>query len=167
MAASEVRITGQAVNYYSVCPRKLWYFMHELSMEHTSESVEIGKLIDESTYVRDRKHIEIDGIINIDFIQNGRELHEIKKSRKMEEVDVLQVKYYLYYLKNRGVEDFTALIDYPLLKRTLDVVLTAEDEKRFEEIIADIERIVKLPTPPPLEKKRICKSCSYGELCLI
>ena len=46
----------------------------------------------------------------------------------MEEADVIQIKYYLYYLKKRGVTDLTGRIDYPLLKKTLDVWLT-DDEK--------------------------------------
>lgn len=116
---------------------------------------------------RNRKHIEIDDLINIDFIQGDRQLHEIKKSRKMEAADVLQVKYYLYYLKKMGVEGFTAKIDYPLLKRTLDVALEEKDELEMERIIKEIENVVATSVPPPLEKKRYCKSCSYCELCWI
>lgn len=162
-----MRITGQTINYYSVCLRKLWYFTHDLCMEQNNDAVEIGKLIDETTYVRNRKHIEIDDLINIDFIQGDRQLHEIKKSRKMEAADVLQVKYYLYYLKKMGVDGFTAKIDYPLLKRTLDVALEEKDELEMERIIKEIENVVAASVPPPLEKKRYCKSCSYCELCWI
>lgn len=162
-----MRITGKTMNYYLVCARKLWYFAHDLGMEENHENVEIGALIDQTFYVRDRKHIIIDDLINIDFIYNGRQLHEIKKSRKMEEADVIQIKYYLYYLKKRGVTDLTGRIDYPLLKKTLDVRLTDDDEKKIEEIIQDVETIVSAPIPPTFEKKRYCKSCSYCELCLI
>ena len=155
------------MNYYLVCARKLWYFAHDLGMEDNHENVEIGALIDQTSYARNRKHVMIDGLINVDFIQDGRQLHEIKKSRKMEDADVLQVKYYLYYLKKRGVEGLSGRIDYPLLKKTLDVSLTEDDEQKIEEIIRHIETIVSLPAPPLFEKKRYCKSCSYCELCLI
>lgn len=162
-----MRVTGQMINYYVVCARKLWFFARGLGMEWENENVAIGKLVDETTYVRNCKHIAIDGAINIDFVREGRKLHEIKKSRKMEEADVLQVKYYLYYLKRRGVEGFTAEIDYPLLKKTREVVLTHDDEKEMERVCKEIQAIVDMPTPPGINRKRYCVACAYGELCLI
>lgn len=110
-------ITGVMVYYYQVCTRKLWYFYHEIQMEQDNENVKIGKILDEETYKRDDKHINIDNVINIDFIRSQGVLHEVKKSRKIEEASILQVKYYLYYLKEKGVSDIRARIDYPLLKK--------------------------------------------------
>lgn len=43
-------------------------------------------------------------MINIDFIREHQELHEIKKSKAIEEAGIWQVKYYLYYLEERGVK---------------------------------------------------------------
>ena len=94
----EKDITGMMVYYYVVCKRKLWYFYHEIQMEQGNENVAIGKVIDEETYRRDDKHINIDNVINIDFIRSKGILHEVKKSDKIEEASILQVKYYLYYL---------------------------------------------------------------------
>lgn len=81
----EDRITGVMIYYYFVCKRKLWYFMHEISMEAGNENVLLGRLLDENSYQRDNKHINIDDVINIDFIKSHKELHEIKKSRSIEE----------------------------------------------------------------------------------
>ena len=134
----ETRITGVMIYYYFVCKRKLWYFVHEINMESENENVLMGKLLDESSYQRDDKHINIDNVINIDFIKEHKELHEIKKSRSIEEAGVWQMKYYLYYLKQRGVDGFKGRIDYPLLKKNLTVELTQEDERRLEEIIREI-----------------------------
>ena len=113
----ETRITGVMIYYYFVCKRKLWYFVHEINMESENENVLLGKLLDESSYQRDDKHINIDNVINIDFIKEHKELHEIKKSRSIEEAGVWQMKYYLYYLKQRGVDGLKGRIDYPLLKK--------------------------------------------------
>ena len=96
-------ITGVMVYYYEVCKRKLWYFYNEIQMEQGNENVEIGKVLDEETYKRDKKHINIDNIINIDFIRSKGILHEVKKSNKIEEASILQVKYYLYFLHKKGV----------------------------------------------------------------
>ncbi len=160
-------ITGVMIYYYEVCKRKLWYFYNEIQMEQGNENVEIGKAIDEETYRRDKKHINIDNIINIDFIRSRGILHEVKKSNKIEEASILQVKYYLYFLKKKGVEDIKGKIDYPLLKQSIDIDLTDEDIVMIEEILEDTQKIVSLKNPPSLEKKRICKSCAYYDLCFI
>lgn len=163
----EKEITGVMIYYYEVCKRKLWYFYNEIQMEQGNENVEIGKAIDEETYRRDKKHINIDNIINIDFIRSKRILHEVKKSNKIEEASILQVKYYLYFLNKRGIENIKGKIDYPLLKQSIDVELVNEDIVMIEEILDDIQNIVKASNPPSLEKKRICKSCAYYDLCFI
>ena len=114
----EKDITGIMVYYYEVCKRKLWYYYHNINMEQNNENVAIGKFIDENSYSRDEKHINIDNVINIDFIKEKGILHEVKKSKKIEEASILQVKYYLYYLSKRDV-NVKAKIDYPLLKKNI------------------------------------------------
>lgn len=160
-------ITGVMVYYNEVCQRKLWYFYHGIQLEQDNENVKIGKVLDEETYKRDEKHINIDNVINIDFIRSSGILHEIKKSRKIEEAGILQVKYYLYYLKQKGVPDITARIDYPLLKKSLEVELTDEDEAEIKTKLGEIRKIVNADIPPKLKKKSICKSCAYFDLCFI
>lgn len=160
------KITGMMVYYYYVCPRKLWYFCHEIQMEQENENVAIGKVLDETSYSREEKHINIDNVINIDFLRSSGILHEVKKSKKIEEASIMQVKYYLYYLKQRGV-NITAKIDYPLLKSSIDVELTMEDEKVIEEAIIKIREIVNRDKPETLQKKKICGKCAYNDLCFI
>jgi CRISPR-associated exonuclease Cas4 len=91
----------------------------------------------------------------------------VKKSKKIEEAGIMQVKYYLYYLKQKGVEGIKGKVDYPLLKQSIDIELTDDDEKNIDTMIMDLKIIVNRPLPPLLEKKRICKSCAYFELCYI
>lgn len=160
-------ITGVMIYYYKVCTRKLWYFYYEIQMEQTNENVEIGKVLDNETYAKEDKHINIDNIINIDFIKTKGVLHEVKKSRKIEDASILQVKYYLYYLKKRGVSGVTGKIDYPLLKQTIEVTLSDDDVETIESILLDISKIVEKNLPPSLNKKSICKSCAYFDLCYI
>lgn len=136
-------------------------------MEDNNENVQLGKLLDENSYKRDDKHIQIDGVINIDFIHDNRELHEIKKSRAVEEAGIWQLKYYLYYLEERGVEGIKGRIDYPLLKRTMEVVLSDEDRNVLEDVIKDINILKKQNVVPQLDKKKICSKCAYYDLCYI
>lgn len=163
----EERITGVMIYYYFVCKRKLWYFVNEINMENENEDVMLGKLLDEHSYRRDDKHINIDNVINIDFIKDEREIHEIKKSRAIEEAGIWQVKYYLYYLKQRGVEGLNAKIDYPLLKKNLIVELTKEDEEQLAKIINNIIMLKKQMQPPQFESGKICSKCAYHDLCFI
>lgn len=160
-------VTGIMIYYYKVCKRKLWYFYNEIQMEDGNENVLIGKVIDEETYKRDKKHINIDNIINIDFIRSKGILHEVKKSRKIEDASILQVKYYLYYLKKRGVSSIVGKIDYPLLKESIEVKLLDNDIEYIEMILNDMEKIFISMVPPKLEKKQICKACAYYDLCFI
>ena len=160
-------VTGMQVYYYYVCKRKLWYFSNELTMESENENVKIGKIIDETSYKNKKKHIMINNTINIDYISEHKLLHEVKKSKKVEEASIAQIKYYLYYLKNRGVEGLKGRIDFPLLKQSVDVELSKDDEKEIEKVIEDINRIKELDLPPEFIKKRICKSCAYYDLCCI
>lgn len=163
----EKEITGVMVYYYQVCHRKLWYFYHEIQMEQNSDQVKIGKLLDENAYSRDDKHININNVINIDYIRTKKVLHEVKKSRKIEEASILQVKYYLYYLLKKGATGITAKIDYPLLKQSVEVSLLEEDVVEIEKVLANITKIVKEEIPPPLKKMAICKACAYHDLCFI
>ena len=160
-------ITGMMIYYYFVCTRKLWYFCNEISMEQNSELVSIGKIIDETSYKRERKSILIDDTINIDFINNGAVLHEVKKTKSIEEAGVWQTKYYMYYLESKGVEKMGAEIDYPLLRETKEICLEEGDREILENIIKNIEEIISKDKPPKIQEDKKCKKCEYFDLCYI
>lgn len=155
------------IYYNEICKRKLWYFFHEICLEGENENVQIGKFLDESTYNREEKHINIDNAINIDFIGNQDIVHEVKKSRKIEPASVWQVKYYLYYLRKRGVDGVTGKIDYPLLRQSITVRLENGDIELIESKLDDIEKVASSKLPPAKINSRICKSCAYYDLCYI
>ena len=96
--------TGAMIYYYYVCDRKLWYFAHHLNMEHTSDLVQMGKLIDEESYKREKKHIMVDEMISIDFLQSWKIVHEVKKSKSVEIASIWQLKYYMWVLEKKGIE---------------------------------------------------------------
>lgn len=165
MDASEV--TGIMVYYYFVCKRKLWYFVHGIRMEEDNQNVKMGKLLDETSYIRDNKHIMIDGVINLDFIKGHNVIHEVKKSKSIEEAGIMQVKYYLFYLHRKGLTDMKAKIDYPLLKQSISVELNEEDFPMMEEVLYNIIQIVNDEKVPVFVKDNICKKCAYHDLCFI
>jgi CRISPR-associated exonuclease Cas4 len=159
-------ITGTQVNYYLICHRKLWLFSHNINMEHTSEAVEIGALVHEHSYERKNKELVFDGI-KIDFFdKNHGIIHEVKKSKKMEDAHFWQLKYYIYHFKRLGLE-VTGKIDYPLLRRSQNVELSAADETQLGHMLDDIVKINEQELPPQVIKATICRKCSYYELCYV
>lgn len=159
----ELSVTGTQVNYYFVCRKKLWLFSRNISMEQSSDHVTLGKLLHETGYARKFKEIEI-GSIKIDFLEKGCEIHEIKRSRKIEKAHEYQLLYYLYYLKKLGVEG-KGVLNYPLLRKNVEVKLDGEKEAELKGVLEEIREIVASPRPPQVQKKGYCKKCSYYELC--
>ena len=161
------QISGTMFYYYFVCKRKLWFFSNGIQLEEDNEDVILGKLIDENSYSKELKHILIDNTVNIDFIKDWKILHEVKKQKSIEEAGVWQLKYYLYFLKIRGINIEKGILDYPKLKKREEVFLSKDDEKKIKEILSEIKKITLMEKPPELEKLKICKKCAYFEYCYI
>jgi len=165
---NQLQFTGTQVNYFFHCHRQLWLFSHQITCEQDSDTVYLGKLIHEQSYERERKEIEIDHL-KLDFfdIRDGI-LHEIKKSDSFEHAHEWQVLFYLYYLKAKGVKGFKGEINYPKLRKRVEVVLTRDKEQQLDEILKEIHRIILLTFPPPINVKlSVCRKCSYYELCWV
>lgn len=156
--------TGTEVGYYFVCPKKLWWFAHGVQMERESDRVAIGRLIHEDSYARKKKELNIDDRIVLDWREDGV-IHEVKLTDSMEEAHEMQLLYYLYYLKCKGITDVRGQIDYPKLRDTKVVELTAERERQIEEALCRIREIVGSKRAPEVEWMKICNSCSYADLC--
>lgn len=162
----KIEYTGTQVNYYFICKRKLWLFSRGLEQETESDLVIFGQLLHQYSYKRKLKELQI-GRIKIDFVGNKGEIHEIKRSRRIENAHVYQLLYYLYYLKKNGIGELRGVIHYPLLKKTKYYILTKENEEKIENILKDIENILACSQPPPPVRLSYCKSCAYNELCWI
>src|SRR5437868_13587748 len=111
-------------------------------MERESDRVRMGKLVHEESYQRRRKELNIDNRIVLDWREDGI-IHEVKLTDKMEEAHEMQLLYYLYYLKCKGVEGLRGQIDYPKLRETKMVDLTPELESKVEQALAEMKLIIK------------------------
>lgn len=164
-------MTGTQISYYMLCPRKLWLFVNKIDMEQNSEAVALGKYISESTYKRKEHEIMIstdEDTIVLDYYDEKKKIiHEVKKSDKMEEVHSWQVKYYISTLEKKGIYGVTGVIDYPKLRSKVIVELKDEDRSELKKIRAEIGTIIGLALPPDVINKKLCKSCSYYDLCYI
>lgn len=163
-------ITATHINYYFICHRKLWLFANGINMEHTSDTVYEGKLIGETTYPqRPERYTELDiGGSKIDFYDAANKVvHEIKKSDKAEEAHEWQVKYYIWLLAQNGIDGATGVLEYPKLRQTTWVELTALDTLRLEQVINEIQLLINNATCPPVINAKICKRCSYYDFCYV
>jgi len=165
-----MQITGTHFNYYQVCKRKLWLFANGINMEHTSDLVYDGKLIHETSYPQRPERyeeLEIDGI-KIDYYDGrNKVIHEIKRSDKVEEAHLWQVKYYIYVLERNGLKGVSGLLEYPTLRQTTQVELTDADRQKIAEMEKEITKIIECDDCPPVIHSKICKNCSYYDFCYV
>ena len=174
-----MNITATHINYYHICHRKLWLFSNGINMEHTSEIVADGKLLHESSYPqRAEKYREIDlsfGLNKqielfgkIDFYDaKAKIIHEIKRSDKIEDAHEWQIKFYIYLLELNGIEGVTAILEYPKLRIIKEVSLSLIDKEYLDVMFVKIAELMESETCPPRINSKICKSCSYYELCYV
>ena len=170
MFSKHPRIRGTQINYYFICRTKLWLFSHNIQMEQESENVSMGKLLHKNTYGREKKDLTIDNLISVDFIRRGGvlELHEVKKSKKMEDAHHYQILYYIYYLKHeKHIDEIKGFIDYPKMRKRETVELDEAGEERLKEILNDIDVIIHGEAPQPDKKTGVCRKCAYYELCWV
>lgn len=166
----EEKITGTQVAYYIVCKRKLWLFSHQIEMEEFSDYVLIGKIISEESFKREKfKEVSFGDTLKIDFLKVKDEIivHEVKKSRRLEEAHIWQVKFYIYSLKKMGINSKRGIIHYPKLMKKIDVELNKDDEREIETAISEIKKIKNLKNPPEVINKPYCKRCAYYNFCFI
>lgn len=172
-------INATLINLYHVCQREMWLHANGVRMEHTSDIVYDGKLLHETTYPqRNEKHTEIelsadteDGIRlsgKIDFYDSSsRTIHETKRSDKVEIAHEWQVKFYIWLLGLNDIGGVHGVIEYPKLRSTHEVWLKDPDRQYLVEVIHKIKSLVESESCPPRINSKICKSCSYYDLCYI
>lgn len=172
-------INATLINLYHVCKRELWLHANGIRMEHTSDVVYDGKLLHETSYPqRAEKATELTlsattdtgqqllGVI--DFYDAVRKVvHETKRSDKVEEAHQWQVKFYLWLLELNGVFGAHGVIEYPTTRQKDEVWLSESDRQYLHQNILDIYSIVHNEQCPQRINSKICKQCSYYDLCYI
>ena len=85
----------------------------------------------------------------------------------MEEAHEWQVKYYIWLLQQNGIDDVTGLLEYPLLRKTKQIVLTEPDILYLQQVVTTIQQLIESEQCPARINSKICKSCSYYDFCYI
>lgn len=164
---NDIPITGTEMVYLYLCMRKLWLFHHGIRPENENVTVQIGKLIGETTFKRKNKEVKLGNIGVVDWaeLQHGI-IHETKKSRCPMGAEVAQVRYYLWWMREHGMNIDRCIIHYPKQKKTKEVVWESEMSTSVEDDLRRARKIVTRPRPPEFEQLKWCRSCAYREFCL-
>ena len=161
-----VNITGTLIWYYYICKREVWLMAHQIEPAQNNTNIEIGRIIHEDSYQREKKEIRFDNTV-IDILghrEGNIIIAEIKKSSKYLPSVTKQLAFYLLQLKEKGI-NLTGEIRIPQEKKKIKVELTQELEQEIKEICVNIEKIIELSLPPVAEKIHFCGRCGYYEFC--
>jgi len=159
-------VSGHLFQSYVICKRQVWLMAHKLVPDQENKYIELGRAIDENSYERDKKKILLDNI-ELDLIRSDEGdvvIGEIKKSSKALSSARLQLGYYLYRLKQKGVKAKGVLL-VPKEKKKEEIILTDELEREIVSVLNDIYQIIQNPRPDKAVKSQYCKSCAYLEFC--
>lgn len=159
----QFRIGGVHMHYFAVCKRKMWLYDRGVRMEKDFDRVIEGQILHEQAYKHLPREIMIDNAFKIDAI-DGNHVREVKISSKMEKADKLQMLYYLYQLKLRGLKK-EGLISYVKERQIKEVVLDRKAEKNLKKAMDEALDILEESKPPTFKKKNYCKKCAYHNFC--
>jgi len=159
-------ITGTLVWYYYICPREVWLMAHELNPEEENPLLELGRLIHEESYSREEKDFSAPGM-KVDLLRErgGRlVVGEVKKSSRFLESAKMQLAYYLWRLKEMGVQAKGELL-FPKERKKVPVELTTELEDELKGALKGIQMVMMKEVPPPPLRIPFCRACAYREFC--
>ncbi|MMZ61726.1 hypothetical protein D3C76_627720 [compost metagenome] len=164
-----MRITGTMVNYYVHCRRQCWLFANGLNFEDDSEDVRIGKVLHElKNESKSGREIAIEGI-KVDKLTD-QYVTEFKKSDSDVEATKWQTIYYMYVLKQKGM-DRKGSIQFMERNRqdskTILLALDEETEGQMISILEEMERYLDQDQPDPAVLDKKCKRCAYYAYCFL
>lgn len=140
---------------------------HEIEPDRSDSRLEWGRFLSEITYPRSRtREISLPGM-KLDLVErDGPRLvvGEVKTSSRFVDAARMQVLYYLWRLREMGVEAEGEL-RFPEERRRLTVRLDAEGEEALRQVMTRVQAILAQPTPPPPTRIRYCRTCAYREFC--
>jgi len=161
-----LNVTGTLIWYYYICKREVWLMAHHIDSFQDNDFLEIGRLIHDESYRREKKEIQFENT-KFDLVKNKDGelvIAEIKKSSHFAKAASMQLAFYLWRLEQKGIKA-TGEIRVPKEKKKKTITLTPELRAELEQSLAEIEAIMNLDKPQPLKKIKFCRNCSYNEFC--
>jgi CRISPR-associated exonuclease Cas4 len=154
-----MHITGTLIKNYLHCKRQAWLYYYGINFKN--ELTKIGRL----------KHLEagseelVFDEIKIDKIKKN-EVIEFKKTFSNIEGTKMQLLYYLYKLKQNGIEKTGRLKDLTYGDEHI-LELNDENLNKIESLIKEMEEFIENTKliPDRKYKRKECKGCSFSDYC--
>lgn len=150
-------ITGTLIKNFFHCKRQAWLYYYGINFY--SELTRIGKLkhLEEGS-----EEIVLDNI-KVDKIQDDKVI-EFKKTSSNLEGNKMQLLFYMWKLKQKGIQKKGLLKDLTY-KKEYEVELNEENENKLKEVFKNIQRTIEGEMPERLPKKKLCRGCSFFDYC--
>lgn len=161
-----MKITGTIINYYLHCKRQCWLFMKKINLEDNSEEVRIGRVLHENKNNSENSEVEIDNI-KTDKITD-KYIVEYKKSDADMQATIMQVKYYMYVLNQKGIKKDGKVEVFEKNKQNKKIYYIENNkqiDEEIEKLKKDIESLYNMSIPPKQEQENKCKKCAYNDYC--
>lgn len=161
-----MRIVGSLVQAYQICPRQAWLMSRQICPDEDNVYLQLGRLIGAQSFGRERKEVRLEHLC-IDLVRRGGRdfvIGEVKKSSRAREAARMQLAFYLYELREMGMEAEGELL-FPEERRRERVVLDESLARQVEELKARILALIAQDQAPLPEKIRFCGKCAYAEFC--
>lgn len=159
-------VTGTLIWYFFICEREVWFMSREITPDQDFESLEIGRAIHETFYSDFKKEVALDGM-KLDFIKRREMIVcEVKTSSKFIEAAKFQTLYYLYRLKEYGINAKGEIL-IPRERKRIEVSLDVEAEEKLLKVFEEIRRIIRAEKPLPPVRIPFCRRCAYKEFCWV
>ena len=120
---------GTLVWFYKICKREVWLMSKNILPDQMDENIDLGRFIHENSYQRKEKEV-LFGNVKFDVVFENEDklvIGETKKTSKYENASKYQLAYYLFVLKDSGINAEGVLL-YPEEKKRTKVILTKELE---------------------------------------
>lgn len=140
--------------------------MKKINLEDNSEDVRIGRVLHENKNNSENSEIEIDNI-KTDKITD-KYIIEYKKSDADIQATMMQVKYYMYILNQKGIKRDGKIEIFEKNKHNKKIYYIENNkliEEEIEKLKKQIENLCNMPMPPKQEKENKCKKCAYNDYC--
>ena len=162
-----MKINGTLINYYFHCKTQLWLHANRINLEDNSEDVRIGKILHQ---INEDKVKEV-SFENIKVDKITKEyVVEVKKSDSDLEAAKWQLLYYLYILKQKGIEKKGRLEVFEKNKQDKKIhyfELNDTTQKEIKSLIDDVQKLIASPAMPSPKREQKCKKCAYFEYCFL
>ena len=140
--------------------------MKKINLEDNSEEVRIGKVLHENKNNSENSEVEIENI-KTDKITD-KYIVEYKKSDADLQATIMQVKYYMYILNQKGIRKDGKIEVFEKNKQNNKMHYIENNEQineEIEDLKKKVENLYNMPIPPKQEKENKCKKCAYNDYC--